>query len=175
MLKTCVFKYSKTLDFRGWNVVNLFYQTSDKNLLWMSEPKNKELNWILYLVIQVRGSALSRSWSSDRSIQLQGSATKEGAVKSSFKCWFKKSGSALGAQVPAVYCIRWKDLRIVSSFISFMPLKKGSKGSFYGTSSGKRVSQEASNGQLEGMTVTSRPESLRLGKMVEETGWNSQF
>lgn len=40
----CVFKYSKTLDFRGQNVVNLFYQTSDKKLLGMNEPKNKELN-----------------------------------------------------------------------------------------------------------------------------------
>jgi hypothetical protein len=51
-----------------------------------------------------------------------------------------------------------------------MNLKKGMQGSFDGTSSGKVVSWETSNGQLKCMTVTSIQESFRLGKMVEETG-----
>jgi hypothetical protein len=49
-------------------------------------------------------------------------------------------------------------------------LKKNMKGSFNGTSSGKMISWEISNGQLKCMTVTSIQESFRLGKMVEETG-----
>jgi hypothetical protein len=58
----------------------------------------------------------------------------------------------------------------MSSFKPFITLKEGMKGSFNGTSSGKSVSQETSNGQLECRTVTSLQESFRLGKMVEETG-----
>jgi hypothetical protein len=41
---------------------------------------------------------------------------------------------------------------------------------FNGTSFGKSVSQETSNERLECRTVTRLQESLRLGKMVEETG-----
>jgi hypothetical protein len=49
------------------------------------------------------------------------------------------------------------------------------EGGFYGTSFGKIISSERSYEQLDGNAVTGIHESTGLGKMVEETGWISQF
>lgn len=54
-------------------------------------------------------------------------------------------------------------------------LQKPMKGGFNGTSFGKIISSEISYEQLEGHVVTGIPESSGLRKMVEETGWTSQF
>lgn len=72
--------------------------------------------------------------------------------------------------ISLLYCLKGKDLRILSSFKSIITLKEAMNGGFHGTSFGKIVSKETSNEPLKCMTVTSIQESLRPGKMVGETG-----